>query len=141
MKLGFPPQLRLGVVGSRDFPRLRLVGMLLILFLDEHPELVIVSGGARGIDSEAEKFADENKLEKIIFPVVDWSIGKHAGHLRNTDIVNASDYVISFQCKKSRGTQDSIDKATKANKYIGNVTENGEVELSELGKRLFPWLT
>ena len=40
---------------------------------------------------------------------------------RNKDMVERSDYVLSYKCYDSTGTNDCIDRARKASKYIGNV--------------------
>ena len=80
---------------------------------------VIVSGGATGIDSLAEKYADDNHIPKIIYsvPKEDWhKIGDIAGPLRNTKIINelsevSTCHVIAFPSKKSKGTYDTIRKA------------------------------
>lgn len=75
----------------------------------------IVSGGARGTDALAEIFAKEHNIETIIFEA-DWNkLGKKAGILRNTDIVNKSTHIIAFPTKDSIGTWDSIRKAEKKN--------------------------
>jgi hypothetical protein len=41
-----------------------------------------------------------------------------AGLKRNTDIVNASDIILAFWDGQSRGTKDTITKATKAQKPL-----------------------
>ncbi len=76
----------------------------------------IVSGGARGADTLAEKFAKEYNLN-IIICKPNWN--KHpraAGILRNTDIINTADCIIAFPSRSGRGTQDSIRKANAAYK-------------------------
>lgn len=79
---------------------------------------MIVSGGASGADSLAEKYAKEfNKGIMIYKP--NWDLYKKAaGILRNTDIINNSDKVIAFPSKMSVGTWDSVNKAKKAGKEV-----------------------
>ncbi len=74
----------------------------------------IVSGGATGTDAMAERFAREMEIDLIVFSA-DWKkYGLRAGPIRNTRIVNESDYMIAFPSRKSgKGTQDSIRKAQK----------------------------
>jgi hypothetical protein len=101
--------MKLGVVGSRtfhDYDKLKLV-------LSEKIPFVLVSGGAEGADSLAERFADENKLEKIIH-LPNWNKeGKAAGFIRNAQIVEDCDELIAFWDGVSRGTRDTIRKARK----------------------------
>jgi len=79
---------------------------------------MIVSGGATGADSLAERYASENHIGISIFKP-DWiKFGKAAGIMRNTDIVNGSNKLIAFPSKTSVGTWDSINKAKKAGKDV-----------------------
>jgi len=81
----------------------------------------IVSGGAYGIDTLAEKYANEVGIpkENVIIHKPDYDIyGRSAGIIRNTDIVNDCDKLIAFPSKRSVGTYDSIRKAKKANKSV-----------------------
>ena len=43
---------------------------------------------------------------------------------RNQSMVDISDFVISFSCYDSEGTQDCIQRAKKQNKYLENVEIN-----------------
>jgi len=40
---------------------------------------------------------------------------------RNADMVNRSDYVFSYKCYDSTGTNDCIERAKSNNKYKGNI--------------------
>jgi hypothetical protein len=76
----------------------------------------IISGGARGVDSEAEEFAKENFKETKIY-LADWEkYGRSAGFIRNADIVKNADLIVAFWDGKSKGTQHSIELARKHNK-------------------------
>ena len=73
----------------------------------------IVSGGARGADTLADMYAKKHNLVMTTY-IPDWkAFGKAAGVMRNTDIINDSDYVVAFPSRQGRGTQDSIRKAQK----------------------------
>lgn len=77
-----------------------------------------MSGGAKGADSLAERFAKENNIETMIFPA-DWDkYGKNAGYIRNKDIISNSDIVIAFWDGKSKGTKISIDLAKQSSKIL-----------------------
>jgi predicted Rossmann fold nucleotide-binding protein DprA/Smf involved in DNA uptake len=72
------------------------------------PGTIVVSGGARGVDSWAEDAAIERGLEIVVFRA-DWDrYGNRAGPLRNAEIVAHSDRVIAFWDGKSRGTLNTI---------------------------------
>ena len=101
--------MKLGIVGSRtfnDYDKLKQV-------LSEKLPFVLISGGAEGADSLAERFADENKLEKVIH-LPNWNgEGKAAGFIRNARIVEDCDELVAFWDGVSRGTRDTIRKARK----------------------------
>src|SRR3989304_258994 len=67
----------------------------------------IVSGGAAGVDTMAEKYAQENNIPTNIYKP-DWkTLGKKAGIIRNTDIANNSTHILALPSKKSIGTIDT----------------------------------
>jgi hypothetical protein len=104
----------IGVIGSRTF-----IDYDLMVDTLKHIKITkIVSGGARGSDSLAERYAKEHNIPTQIF-LPDWEKnGKSAGFKRNTDIVNESDMIVAFWDETSKGTLDSIKKAEKLNKKI-----------------------
>jgi len=64
----------------------------------------IISGGAKGIDSLAEKYAEQTATLIQVFKS-DWNkFGKRAGLIRNTQMVDACDAVIAVWDGKSKGT-------------------------------------
>jgi hypothetical protein len=108
----------LAVVGGRNFSDYALLKKELDLFTQSNIVTKIVSGGAKGADSLAEKYAKDNNLEILIFKP-DWNkYGKAAGIIRNEDIIRESTHIIAFWDKKSTGTKNSIDRAIKANKSV-----------------------
>jgi hypothetical protein len=118
--------MRLGVVGSRTFNdysylHKKLTGLLWDLMEPQTGELPpsafsFVSGGARGADSIAAQWAKAWGYEMFVFPA-DWDkYGKSAGYRRNKDIVDYADIVVAFWDGKSKGTQHTIDLATKQGK-------------------------
>lgn len=108
--------MKLAIIGSRDFTDYQLCCKAIDQFLDEwdlSPAEIteVVSGGARGADSLAEKWATEKNLSmKIFYP--DWkTYGKAAGPRRNQMIIEYTNYLIAFPSITGRGTQDSLRKA------------------------------
>ena len=76
----------------------------------------IISGGAKGIDNLAEKYADENRISKfIIRPKYD-IYGRAAPLKRNEEIVAMADYILIIWDGKSKGTEYTINYAKKMNK-------------------------
>lgn len=78
----------------------------------------IVSGGAIGIDTCAEKYAKINNLPiKIFLPKYE-KYGKAAPLKRNIEIIDYADMVIAFWDGTSRGTKFVIDKCKEKKKNI-----------------------
>jgi len=117
--------MKLAVVGSRTFNDMFLLLKNVSIFKsasrrgwfsDGFNELEIISGGADGADNLAKKCALINSLKYTEF-LPNWNkFGKSAGFRRNQQIVDACDIVIAFWDGKSKGTQDTINKAKIAMK-------------------------
>jgi len=104
--------MKLAIIGSRTFSDFWTLEKWVFKF---NP-IKIISGGAIGADSLAEEYA---KKENIIFEIFkpEWDkYGKSAGFIRNQQIIDACDIVLAFWDGKSKGTQDSINKAKLAKK-------------------------
>ena len=112
--------MKIAVIGSRDFADYQ---MLCDVMKNYQHATHIISGGARGADSLAAKYAKSHDVELIEF-IPDWEIGKHAGHIRNQDIIDAADQVIAFWDMHSPGTKDSIRRAKRAGKPVMIVNIN-----------------
>lgn len=110
--------MKLAVVGSRGFNNYDLLKTKLDALHDKRPISLIISGGAQGADSLAERWAKENGIESKIF-LPDWNqYGKSAGYKRNILIIEASDAVIAFWNGISKGTQHSINIAKEKPKPL-----------------------
>jgi len=106
--------MKVAVIGSRTFNDYEEVKRTLSLINITE----LISGGAKGADSLGERYADENNIQKKIF-LPDWErFGKAAGMIRNTDIIENAEFIIAFWNGTSKGTLDSMNKATKLNKKI-----------------------
>lgn len=71
------------VAGSRNFTDYQLLFKKLDFFLQNHKEVIIVSGGAKGADTFAEWYAKKRGYNLKVFPA-QWDIyGKSAGYKRN----------------------------------------------------------
>lgn len=111
--------MKLAIIGSRNFTDYQLFLTKVNEFIEKYgkPE-IIISGGANGADTMAERWAKENQINIMIFHPEWDKYGKKAGILRNSDIVDASTHILAFPSKNGRGTQDSIRKGQKAGKIV-----------------------
>lgn len=110
-----------GIVGSRK----RDTAEDLFLVVNEFNkiksyknEIIIVSGLCpKGGDRFATLIYQKHRTMKLWFPA-EWSIGRHAGFVRNTEIARWSDYLISTPASDRKGgTEDTIKKFTKFHGY------------------------
>jgi hypothetical protein len=102
------------VVGSRGFRNYAFLEDMLRSF----PISRIVSGGAKGADSMAEKYAQERSKPVVIYRPEYSKYGKNAPLVRNKAIIDASDICVAFWDGKSRGTKHAISMAKKAGKEL-----------------------
>ena len=104
----------LAIVGARDHGNRGQVDAL----VDEVPPgVVVVSGGARGVDTWAVERARARGLQTIEIPVPPggWErFGRIAGHLRNAELVAAVDEIWACPWWGARGTGDTIARARAA---------------------------
>lgn len=120
----------IAVVGSRNFSDyLTLKAILDVMNISK-----IISGGARGADKLAEKYAKEKEIP-FIEHLPDYN--KYHGHfapiIRNKKIVDEADYIMAFWDGKSYGTENVIDYATRIRKPMTILTFVGN-EFSEKSK-------
>lgn len=108
----------LAVVGSRTFTDYETVEIILDALQEDIGFDIICSGGAKGADNLAEKYAWKNKIDLKIF-IPEWDkYGKGAGFIRNTEIWDNSDYGVAFWDGKSKGTEHSFKLAKKQKKRL-----------------------
>jgi hypothetical protein len=106
--------MKLAIIGSRDFNDYELLSAT----LDNYSIDLIVSGGANGADTLAERYASLHQIETLIFKPDYKRYHRGAPLKRNLEIVDASDIVIAFWDGKSRGTKHAIDYALSQNKRV-----------------------
>ena len=108
--------MKIAVVGSRNFSNYQILKDTLDKYKNKCK--LIISGGAKGADKLAEKYAEENGIETKIFKP-DWKrYGKGAGLIRNKQIVENADLIIAFWDGKSKGTAHTITYAQKSGKQV-----------------------
>lgn len=110
---------KVAIVGSRDFPDMAAV----VKYVNELPrDTQVLSGGARGVDTVAEKAAYDRGLSVQVYPA-DWATyRKRAGYLRNKLMVEAADHVAAFWDGKSKGTKITIDLCHKLSKGLSIIS-------------------
>ncbi|MBO5262382.1 MAG: hypothetical protein J6B45_04990 [Clostridia bacterium] len=107
--------MKLLIAGSRN-----LTDINLEKYIPNDVELII-SGGAKGIDTLAENYADKKGISKLIMRPKYELYGKGAPLKRNEEMIKIADQVLVFWDGKSRGTRFTIDKAKKQNKPVNVV--------------------
>ena len=79
---------------------------------------LIISGGAKGIDSVAEKYADEHGIKKIIIRPCYERYGRAAPIKRNEKMVELCDIALIVWDGSSKGTSYTINYASKMGKKV-----------------------
>lgn len=104
--------MKLLVVGSRG-----IMDFDLSEYISSNVDTVI-SGGAHGIDSLAEIYADSHRISKYIIRPDYARYGRAAPIRRNDLMIDMADEVLVIWDGKSKGTQYVLDRARKKNKPI-----------------------
>lgn len=112
--------MKYAIIGSRDFGDREQVEQLVYGLLEDSGA-VVVTGGARGVDTWAEEAAKTWEIPVMVFkPEYD----KHPGNpkiaplMRNQQIIDAADYVYAFWDGKSTGTLHAIKYAITQGKSV-----------------------
>ncbi len=109
---------KLAVIGSRSFCDYTWLEQCLLRSFRVSDIEAVISGGARGADALAARFAFCHDLPLVTLRA-DWKThGKKAGPIRNTEIVAQADVLAAFWDGSSAGTRDSIAKARAAGKRV-----------------------
>ncbi len=101
--------MKVAIIGSRTLHLENLEDYL--------PDLTseIVSGGAKGIDADAKKYALQNGIAFKEFLPNYQQYGRYAPLKRNVQIIEYADMVLAFWDGKSHGTKFVIDYCKKNN--------------------------
>ena len=86
---------------------------------------LIISGGAGGVDSLAEKYADRKRISKLILRPRYELYGKAAPLKRNQIMVELADEVLIIWDGSSRGTMYTAEYAQKMDKPVTVIKNEG----------------
>ena len=103
--------------------KLLIVGSRSITKFDLSPYIssevdTIISGGAGGIDSLAEQYADRHRISKYILRPHYNIYGRAAPLKRNEQMVDIADAVLIIWDGHSKGTQHTMEYTKKSNKPL-----------------------
>lgn len=147
-------EVRIIIAGSRTFSDYSLLNKKVTDIICDNKyklnTIRIISGTASGADTLGERYAQQHNLKLTQMPA-DWSQGKKAGYIRNTQMAefaihNDNDGIlIAFWDGKSHGTKNIIDIAKEYNmnvyviKYKDNniANTNQEKERNQMNHDLF----
>lgn len=104
--------MRLAIVGSRTIEDFDLTPLI------PQGVTMIVSGGARGVDTVAARYAREHGIALTELRPDFVRYGRAACHVRNRSIVEVADAVLAVWDGKSRGTRSTIELARRAGKVV-----------------------
>lgn len=113
---------KVAIIGSRSINDLSLLEKIWKDLQMPYIDISIISGGAKGADTNGEEFANKYNMPIIIYKP-DWNrFGKSAGFRRNIDIIKNCDICIAIWDGKSQGTKHSMDlcKAYFKRLYVWN---------------------
>ena len=118
------PTFALLVVGSRSITDEEFVEKKIdkmISQIRDRYNILIVSGGAGGVDSIAEKYARKNGMEMRVMPV-DWKrYGRSAGYIRNREM---HEYISGFERRGVIAVWDGISRGTAMNFTLAKEFKN-----------------
>ena len=108
--------MKLMIAGSRSISDIDLSQ-----YIPKGVELII-SGGAAGVDTLAEKYADEKKISKLILRPRYDLYGRGAPLKRTESMVDIADEIIVIWDGKSKGSDYTVKYAEKKNKKLTLIT-------------------
>lgn len=112
--------MKTAIVGSRDFIDYALFKRQVDMVLPT----MIISGGAKGADALAKRYALEEGVPYVEC-VANWDkLGKSAGMIRNGTIIELAEIVIAFWDGKSKGTENAMKRARGKGKPVSVLRYN-----------------
>lgn len=115
------------VCGGRDYRDRHVMWKMLDELRDQHQDMWILNGGAKGADNSATWWAIERNDKRYVQMNAEWKkYGRSAGMIRNEEMLqemlqhremygDASVQALAFWDGESRGTRDMIGRLEDAN--------------------------
>lgn len=104
------------IAGSREITEEDfnyIVEFLNEYFLDHTEDIVVVCGGARGVDTLGKLYAREEGFKVKDFPAMWHKYGRSAGFIRNEEMALYADEALIFWDGISKGTENMISLCKK----------------------------
>ena len=117
------------VAGSRTIKDRELVFGKLDEITQTNTPDVVISGGAVGVDTLGESWANSRDYPFVPFVAVWKEMGKRAGYLRNIQMAVAATHAVIFWDGQSRGARHMIDLCRDYDvevRIVRTDNENGE---------------
>jgi len=106
------------IAGGRDFNDYDLLRGKCDEVIGDNTDIEIISGTANGADRLGERYAKEKGYPVVRFPAKWSEYGKSAGPIRNKEMADYGDTLISFWDGKSKGTKHMIETAKRNNLHV-----------------------
>ncbi len=84
----------------------------------DYTNIEVVSGGAQGVDWQAELYAKKHVLKYTEFPAKWDEHGKSAGFVRNIQMADYADVLVAVWDGKSKGTFHMMQQMVNRNKPV-----------------------
>lgn len=110
--------LKVAVVGGRNFSDYSLMKQKLDSFNSKFRISMIISGGAKGADEFAYRYAVENGIVFVCYPPDPRDGFPKAYYRRNLRIAETCEVMLAFPTRESKGTWHSISLAKKLSKKV-----------------------
>lgn len=99
------------VCGGRNYSNFQRLGEELDYWLQKADALEVITGGARGADSLAERWCTLMGVKCRVFPANWDEHGRGAGHIRNSKMLDEGKPDLVIACPGGKGTADMVAKA------------------------------
>jgi predicted Rossmann fold nucleotide-binding protein DprA/Smf involved in DNA uptake len=110
--------MKVAIVGSREYDNYPEFKQYLDAFRSRIQIDMIVSGGAKGVDTMAYNYAVEKGITFVCRPPIPEDGFPRAYFRRNLRIVEQAECILAFPKGKSTGTRHSISLANKLKKEL-----------------------
>lgn len=119
--------MKVAIIGSRSGVPEQTVRDFVARLADKHPDVEIVSGGARGVDTIANLAGSSHELRVNVIPFSSGGTDRLAGKRRNWQIVREADEVVAFWDGWSNGTAHAVTAATAIGKRVWVYAPHGDL--------------